>query len=172
MITYAGTCWYWDYVPEWDRFYATYSGLTLRIFNLASNGLITDFLQGSTVVYGDSACIQVSTKFRKLYNLDLSQPQIPRLVVCTLTKEGRLTSVPRYFPLPEAVGIRFDFTANKLYAWTAGTVWKTWSLDADGYPRGVPRISALGCGTIPDVFVDEKTGKVYVACTQPPTPAK
>jgi len=129
-----------------------------------------EFLQGSGVCYGDSGCIQVGHKFRKLYNLDLSQGA--RLVVCMLTKEGNLTSVPRHIPLPDVVGIRCDFTANKLYAWTRDTVWKTWTLDADGYPRGEPQVTALGCGEIKDVFVDEQTGKVYVACTQAPTAAQ
>lgn len=166
LITYAATCWNWNYVPEWERLYVTYSGMSLRIFKLAGDGLIAEFMQGSTVCYGDSGRIEVSTKFRKLYNLDLSAGQ--RLVIFPLTKEGRLTSVPRYVPLPGAVGFRCDFAANKLYAWTSDTHWKTYTLNAEGFPVGEPLVSALGCGVINDVFVDEKTGKVYVACTQPP----
>lgn len=167
-VTYAPSCLSGIYVAEWDRHYVTYAGL--RIITLSSNGLGVDCVQHTEIGFADPVCIEASPKFRKLYNLDL--PRGPRLIVFKLTREGRLTSVPRYVSLPGAVGFRCDFTSNKLYAWTKETLWNTYMLDAEGLPVGEPQVSMLGCGEIRDVFVDEKTGKVYVACTQPPTPAK
>jgi len=72
---------------------------------------------------------------------------------------------------PDARGagsLRFDFRTGVLYEFTSGRELKIYKLDSEGYPAGSPTISQLVCGEVRDAIVDETTGKVYVACSQPP----
>lgn len=164
------TTWYmWLYVPEWQRFYATRPTPSLMTFKLTADGLGLEYLQSCEAFNGGSGQFELSTRYRRAYNLDLSGPT---LVSLRLTKDGRFTGMPRYLPVPGAVGLRCDSKNGKLYLWNADTTWKTYTLDADGWPTGAPQVSKLGCVVIRDVWVDEPTGKVYVGCPQLPTPVK
>jgi hypothetical protein len=63
--------------------------------------------------------------------------------------------------------MRVDSKAKKLYAF--GTDWlRVYALDANGYPAGQPALHSLACGVIRDVLGDEATGKLYIACSDPP----
>jgi len=99
-----------------------------------------------------------------------STPQ-HELAVYPLTERGTLAGLPRYFRLGGPTFVRYDFKARKLYA-LANEWMRVWSLDADGYPAGQSTLHALRCGVVRDALLDENTGKLYVACTEPPAAAR
>jgi hypothetical protein len=163
--------WYYIYVSDWQRFYGYHGNSSLGIAKLTADASGGEFLQYATSGYGSLGNIEVSRRFLKLYMLE--GPDNRQIRVYRLTREGRLTAVPRFFPLEMATrAIRFDFKANLLYALAEDGVLKTYHLDSEGYPTGTPQISQLPCSGVRDAVVDEATGKVYVACTQATTPGK
>ena len=159
--------WYWQYVPAWQRFFTMAPAPGLNIFRTTSDGHTLDMLQYTTTLDGTplSGNLQVSETFRKVYLLGLT-PQ-KELTVFSLTQEGRLTGLPRYFSTGPASLIRFDFKAKKLYA-IARDWMKVFALDKDGFPLAQPSLHSLACGVVNDGLVDENNGKLYMACTDPP----
>jgi len=161
---------YWSlaYVPQWQRFFAMQTGVggRISIFRLTADGKGLDSFQSLHAVRGyyPSGSITASPKFRKLYLLDNGPSD--ELIVYPLTNEGRLTGVPRYFSLGQAVFIRFDFKGGLLYAFGKDGLLRIFELDDNGHPTGAPQVFDLACGDIRDFLVDEHTGKVYIASTQ------
>ena len=156
--------WYYVYNNEWQRFYGFHGNSSLGIAKLTADGSGSEFLQYAISGYGSLGNIELSRGLRKLYMLE--GPENKQVRVYRLTGEGRLTGVPRLFPLGDATRlIRFDFKAGLLYAVTENGVMKIYRLDAEGYPTGSPQISQLPCIGVRDAIVDESTGRIYVAAT-------
>lgn len=171
LLYYPNNFWYYVYAPEWQRFFGFHGNSALGIARLTADGSGCEFIQYATSGYGSLGNIEVSRKFLKLYMLEGQENNKVR--VYQLTHDGRLTGVPRFFPLAMATrAIRFDFKAGLLYALTEEGVLKIFRLDSDGYPAGSPQISQLPCRGVRDAVVDEATGKLYVACIEQTTPAK
>ena len=168
-IPRVGLFWDWVCVPGWQRWFAIPGHDGLSIHQLGDDGVrFSQNLYIPDPGYGHSVpCdnIEVSTQFRKLYLLRSFPGK--ELMACSLTREGRLTGLPRFFELGAARAIRFDFQRGLLYAFSNEWM-KTYRLDEHGHPFGAATVSALRCGELRDILVDEITGKVYVACTQPP----
>ena len=160
-------CWNWVFVPAWQRFYArqtrTNAGLTL--FKLSANGLTSELIQNVGTHTQGGYHLAVSPDLHRAYYLDRSTPS--RLVSFQLTQDGRLTGVPQYHDLNDAIGMRFDFARQRLYAWSPDAILRTWPLDERGLPVANATVLALGCGTIRDVIVDSTSGRIYVLSTQP-----
>jgi hypothetical protein len=160
-------CWNWVFVPAWQRFYArqTRSNAGLTLFKLSANGLSSEWVQNAGIHSRGDYHVAVSPEFRRAYYLD--RGTACRLISFQLTEEGRLTGVPRYHDLHDAIGIRFDFARQRLYAWSADAILRTYSLNDQGMPVADPLVSALGCGEIRDLIVDRGSGRIYVLGTQP-----
>lgn len=158
--------WAWIYVPEWHRFYQTRSASHVGIVPISTDNLQIEFIQYANPQQGPvmMAQIEVSTRFRKMYLLD----SVPRkeLIVFRLSTEGRLISVPSYFSLGPTALMRFDLKAGVLYTFNHNLI-RVFKLDADGLPSGAPQETTPEIGDVSDAFVDEQTGKVYVACSRP-----
>jgi hypothetical protein len=164
--------WDWVLVSGWHRCFGMPGGSSVSVCQLEADGRNVGVCQG--VAFPSDGYIaghvprhniEVSARFRKLYVLRFRSS--PELIVCSLTTEGRLTGLPRYFELGEARAIRLNFKAGLLHAFAHDWM-KTFALDGDGHPTVTPSQRTLSCGQIRDVIVDEATGKVYVACSQPP----
>jgi hypothetical protein len=169
LILYIQTCWQWAYLPEWKRFYARQTDSGVLVFKLAPDGTALEVVQYLSGPYRGVGNLTVNPSLRRLYFLDTSGG---RLIIHRLAKDGRITGLPRSVPLGEAYGVRFDFKTKSLYAWYDKAILRRFSLDDNGDPVGHPQLHALNCGGIRDMLVDEATGKLYVLCTEPPTPPK
>jgi hypothetical protein len=160
-------CWNWVFEPVWQRFYArqTRSNAGLTLFKLSANGLSSEWAQNAGIHSRGDYHVAVSPEFRRAYYLDRGTSS--RLASFQLTEEGRLTGVPRYHALHDAIGMRFDFARQRLYAWSPDAILRTYSLNDRGLPVGDPGVQALGCGEIRDLIVDAGSGRIYVLGTQP-----
>jgi len=173
LIPGIGNFWDWTLASEWHRCFGMPGGMNASMYHLAADGNtaltcqnIAAENQGYIAGHVPRDNIEVSTRFRKLYMLRFYPQQ--QLVVCSLTSEGRFTGLPRFFEVGPARAIRFNFKAGLLYAISKEWV-KTFTVDEHGYPTSTPTTTTLSCGDIHDIVVDETTGKLYVACTLPPT---
>jgi hypothetical protein len=163
FLAFPNGFWSYVYLPEWQRFYGSRANTALGIMRLAGDGLSEAFIQYAESGTGGFDNIELSRKCLKLYALDGTHNKQVR--VYRLTHDGRLTGVPRFFPLAgEPKLIRFDFKAGFLYALSGNGALKIYPLDSDGYPTGVSQMFQLSCDEVRDAVVDEATGKVYVAC--------
>lgn len=160
--------WYWAYIPEWKRFFTMPPGPSLNIFKLNADSAGMEFGQTIPTSPGTPLAgnLAVSEKNQRVYVLGALENK--ELSVYQLTKEGRLMSLPRECALGETLMMRFDFKNNLLYAFTKDGMLKTWALDSNGFPSGAPKLHSLSCGGVRDALVDEVTGKLYIACSQPP----
>ena len=173
QIPFIGNFWDWTLASEWHRCFGMPGGMNVSMYQLATDGgtaltcqNIAAENQGYIAGHVPRDNIEVSTRFQKLYMLRYYPKR--QLMVCSLTRDGRLTGLPKYFEVGPARAIRFNFKAGLLHAF-AHEWMKTFALDADGYPTGTPSEQSLSCGKIADILVDKTSGTVYVACSQPPT---
>lgn len=169
LLAAVQTCWQWVYVPAWQRFYARQTDSGLVVFKLTGDGSTPDLVQIVGGPYRGVNNLGLSQTFGKIYFLDTLGS---RLAIYQFNREGRLTGVPRFFPTGDASGVRCDFKSKRLYSWNNKSVLKSYPLDERGTPLDPPEIFPLHCGAIRDVLVDEASGKIYVACTEPPSPGK
>jgi hypothetical protein len=169
-FTYIGgiqTCWQWVFVPEWQRFFARQTDSGMIVARLTSDGTAAEFIQTIMGPYRGVGSLAVNKQFGKVYFLDTLGG---RVVMCAITPDGRVTSVPRFFPVGEGYGMQMDFKAKRLYVWYDKAMLRTYSIDASGNPVGPPTLHSLDCGTIRDLLLDESTGKLYVVCSEMPKP--
>lgn len=163
FLTLLNSFWSFVYQPEWGRFYGSRANAfdIIKLSEDGSNEAFVQYFPRDTVRLDN---VEVSRKFLKLYMLDGSITQ--QLRVYPLTREGRLTGLPRFFPLaPGTTLIRFDFKAGLLYAFSEKGRLELRRLDSAGYPTGPSQVSQLSGNGVRDAIADEETGKVYVACT-------
>jgi hypothetical protein len=162
------TMWNWVYVPEWDRFYGNRVGSELAIFEVKPGSTETRFHQLLPTTRGGGCPteIQVSSRHRKVYVLDTVPGR--ELIVYSLDARGRLIGVPRHFAIGPTGLLRCDFKSGQLFAVSKESV-RMFSLDAEGVPKGAPQVHPLNHGDINDAFLDEATGKLYIACTKLPS---
>jgi hypothetical protein len=165
-VGYLQQFWYWQYVPEWRRFYFTRPDSTLTIFKFAADGINTDYMQNALEWAGSSwtGNIDVSTRLRKAYVSTSVKDR--EVAVYSLDKEGRLIGVPRSFALGTHVYLRCDFKAMMLYGFATDGL-RTLKLGDNGFPVGKSQFYPFDWGSLYDVILDEATGKLYVACTKP-----
>lgn len=163
--------WYWAYVPAWQRFFTMPPGPSLTILKPATDLRTPEFVQSIPTMPGSplAGSLEVSESLRKIYILGSDPGR--ELGVYSLSKEGRLIGLPKTFSVGPAYILRADSQAKKLYA-IANEWMKIFPLDVQGYPTGQPSVHSLACGVIRDALVDENTGKLYVACTEPPKAAR
>lgn len=157
-----------DYAADWQRFYArSYAVPSLTVCQTGADGTGVDFMQAVAIdTTSPRVTIVASVKFRKLYIVAGTPGE--RLIIFRTTDKGHITGLPRYVAISENAFARFDLKANLLYAFTSTGILNIHKLDAHGYPSGQPTAHQLACGEVRDAIVDEQTGKVYVACSQPP----
>ena len=172
LVPSVGNFWDWALASEWHRCFAMPGGMNVSIFQLADDGgtaltcqNIAAENRGYIAGHVPRDNIEVSTRFRKLYALRFYPER--QLMVCSLTREGRLMGQPRFFELGPARAIRCNFKTGLLHAFAHDWV-KTFALDDEGFPKEPPVMRPLSCGKLADIIVDEATGKIYVACTLPP----
>lgn len=161
--------WQWQYVPDWQRFYLTRPDSTLTIFKFASDGVTGDFVQNVLAEPGSTwtGDVAVNVGLRKAYVCTSIEKK--ELAVYTLDKEGRFTGVPRSFELGPTSFLCCDFKTMTLHAvGTEGL--RSFKLGADGFPTGKPRFHPYDWGFLNDVWLDEATGTLYIACSKPIMP--
>lgn len=154
--------------PAWQRFYV--AGKELRVCKLMADGQKVEFAQSAACGHGSFGNIEISPALQRLYILD--GPDNQTVTTYQLTKEGRLTGVPRKFLVGRTDMLRFDFKALQMYGVTTEGLFRVFKLGKDGLPTGTPEVSQFSCGAIRDVIVDESSGKVYMACTRPEEAAR
>lgn len=159
------TCWQWVYVPEWQRYFARQTDSGLIAFKLTSDGIATEIIQCFMNPYRGTGNLALSRTYEKLYFLDTLGG---RVAIYRITKDGRITGHPRFFPVGEAYGVRFDFKSKRLYVWYDKAVMRSFPLDEKGDPVAKPELYALNCGVIRAMLLDEPSGKLYVLCTELP----
>ena len=165
---YIHQFWFWQYVPEWRRFFFTRPDSGLCILKLPADGATPEFWQAAFAVTGSSWAgdINVSAHHRKAYvSTSIADKE---LSIYQLDEEGRLIGVPRTFALGSTTFMRCDFKAMKVYALGRDGL-RTLRLGDDGWPVGGPQFFPCDWGYLYDAFLDEATGKLYVACTKPLT---
>jgi hypothetical protein len=160
--------WYWTFYPDARRFFAIGEEPILSVVKFSEDGATEQQRQYVAMPAGTprNGCFETNAQFRKIYLLGSAPNR--ELTVCQFTRDGRLTGVPRYFALTGAVLLRFNFHTSTLYTFQADGL-SVYKLDSEGYPAGPPKRYAFNWGGLRDALVDETTGKVYVACAQPPT---
>ena len=161
------TCWQWVFVPEWQRFFARQTDSGMIVGKLTSDGTAPEFLQSMMGSYRGVGTLAVSKEYRRIYFLDTLGGQIAMYAV---SKDGRVTGVPRFFPVGEGYGMQIDFKAKRIYVWYDKTMLRSFPIDDRGNPVATPQLYALDCGAIRDMLFDEPTGKLYVVCNELPKP--
>src|SRR5689334_21462740 len=115
LLTAPVNFWFYVFVPEWQRFYDYHGNSQLGIAKLTADGSAGDFLQYAVSGYGSLGNIEVSRKLLTLYMLE--GPENKQVRAYRLTRDGRLTGLPRLFSLDMPTrAIRFDFKVGLLYA--------------------------------------------------------
>lgn len=161
--------WQFEFVPRWNRFYGVSAGNTLMMFRVATDGQNLEFMQtiiNRSVSFGSFA---ISPSLQKIYLAN--GPDYTTINVYSLDKEGRLLGLPRRFPTGYVYMMRVDSTAKRLYTFTAAGTIRSHGLDANGFPTGEPTVWPIDCGSVRDIFVDEPSGRLYIACTAAPKQA-
>ena len=168
LLTQPGNVWELAVAGDWARLYCVARGLYLCNFRPTTDGTGMEFFQTCLKETEASGSLQISPKLRKLYVLD--GPGGEAVSVYPLAKDGCFTSVPRRFSIGPTALLRLDSNARRLYSFTDRGTIRSHPLDAEGYPAGSVEVFQVSCGEIRDALVDEPSGKVYVACTDPPKP--
>jgi hypothetical protein len=158
----------WTYLPEWNRFYALRSTSALVNFVWSIGAPAVEFAQAMqiTAERPRAGTLPVDAKTRTLYLLDQASER--SLVVVRLDGKGTFIGLPARFDIGPTNRLAFDFSRRLLYAF-GKDVLRVFTLGDDGIPKGKPQAAPLAIGEIRDVLVEEITGKVYIACSQPPS---
>jgi hypothetical protein len=166
-MKYIHQFWRWQYVPEWSRLYVTRPDSGLCILKLSAESATPELWQTAIPVAGSAWAgdLKVSVRHRKAYVSNSVADK--ELSIYPLDKEGRLVGVPRSFALGETTFMRCDLKAMMIYSFSKDGL-RALKLDDNGLPSGKPQLYPFDCGYIYDVFLDEATGKLYVACNKPP----
>lgn len=154
----------WTYVPEWKRCYGCERGTAKVIFQLGDDGRSLAFAQKIPTQSIHSLVPQVSVKYRKMY---VANAQGTKLGLYQLTREGHLTSVPRFISFEPSTLMRLDDQRSQLYVAQPKGMLAVYSLDEDGVPKADPQRFDLKSGGISDMALSTQ-GYLYVACTTPP----
>jgi len=154
----------WTWVGEWGRGYATGRGTLKVVFAFGEDGRTCVFAQPIAMQNPRAGTPQVSEKHRKLY---VPQARGEQLGIYPLTREGRLTSVPRFVHVGPARFICVDDRNGRFYALPARGAVSMYALDSEGYPVGEPKRFELGAGVVNGVALS-RNGTLYVACSAPP----
>lgn len=166
MLTMPYSFWDFVFVSRWQRFIGVISSAYLCNVRLTTDASALSFIQmcvGETSSYGG---LDVSASLGKAYVLN--GPDYKTVAIYALDSEGRLVGVPRSFPAGPSLILRVDPKARRLYSFSHDGVIRIHPLDPAGHPSGQPQVFQASCGTIRDVVLDETSGRLYVACTEPP----
>lgn len=154
----------WVYVADWDRCYGSDQQTRKMVFCFNQDGRSCEFAQPISTQSKYTCTPQVSVRHRKLY---VPNAQGSRMAVYQLTREGRLTSLPRYVSVDSVHLSCVDEANDRFYVVTAKEALSIYSLDAEGYPAAEPKRFDLNAGRVNGLTLG-KSGTLYLACATPP----
>jgi len=160
--------WEYTFVPTWKRFIGVHQDAYLCSLRLTADGTRPEHTQALLGSPGPFGRFDVSAELGKVYIV--SGPGHATLSIYSLNQQGGFTGVPRRLPLGETHFLRLDTKSRRLYSFHQNGIIRILPLDAGGYPSGSSEVFQVSCGAIRDVFLNEESGKLYVACTEPLKP--